>query len=384
MQTIIPLDETLLIETHSDPAQDLEENARAPRTRSPQRSRTRHTDTETLVPRTPELPASRPPGLDNSMEAEPEEPTADELSKEDSASTQDGGDDAPPSPPDEPSTPASRSSPDGSTAIRIYLREIGQVKLLTPQEEIVLAARIQKGDKKAREQMIKANLRLVVRIARSYEGIGLPLLDLISEGNIGLMKAVERFDPAKGAKLSTYAAWWIKQSMKRALATQAKTVRLPVHMIDKISKMRRSSLRLQEELGRQPTSEELAEDLGTTVRRIGEMQMAAIPPTSLDAPIEGDDSTCFAEFVEDEKADSPYETLKVKTLNTMLRDMVKVLSQREVAILKARYGLEGNPCQTLDEIGEDLGVTRERVRQLQNNALGKLRKMLHRMEASEA
>jgi RNA polymerase primary sigma factor len=383
MQTIIPLDERLLIETHSDPAQELEDNTRVTQTRSPGRSRARHTDTEILGPRTPELPASRPPALEDSLEAEPEEPTADELAKEDSASTQEC-EDAPPPPSDEPTARGARSSPDGSTAIRIYLREIGQVKLLTPQEEVALAARIKKGDKKAREQMIKANLRLVVRIARSYEGIGLPLLDLISEGNIGLMKAVERFDPAKGAKLSTYAAWWIKQSMKRALATQAKTVRLPVHMIDKISKMRRSSLRLQEELGRQPTTEELAEDLGTTVRRVGEMQMAAIPPTSLDAPIEGDDSTSFAEFVEDEKADSPYEMLKTKTLNTMLRDMVKVLAQREIAILKARYGLEGNACQTLDEIGEDLGVTRERVRQLQNNALGKLRKMLQRMEAAEA
>jgi RNA polymerase primary sigma factor len=383
MQTIIPLDESLLTETHSDPAPELENDARVSRVGSPRRTRARHTDTETLVPRTPELPASRPPALEDVIEAEPEEPTAEELAKEDSSDAQDR-DDAPSSPTDEPTAPVARSSVDGSTAIRIYLREIGQVKLLTPQEEIALAARIQKGDKKAREQMIKANLRLVVRIARSYEGIGLPLLDLISEGNIGLMKAVERFDPAKGAKLSTYAAWWIKQSMKRALATQAKTVRLPVHMIDKISKMRRSSLRLQEELGRQPTSEELAEDLGTTARRVSEMQMAAIPPASLDAPVEGDDSTCFAEFVEDEKADSPYETLKTKTLNTMLRDMVKVLSQREVAILKARYGLEGNQCQTLDEIGDDLGVTRERVRQLQNNALGKLRKMLQRMGAADA
>ena len=146
---------------------------------------------------------------------------------------------------------------DGDTAIKLYLREIGQVKLLTPQEEIQLAARIKKGDKKARELMIKANLRLVVKIARDYEGIGLPLLDLISEGNIGLMKAVERFDPKKGGKLSTYGSWWIKQSIKRALANQSKTIRLPVHLVDKISKMRRLAMRLQEELGREPTDEEV-------------------------------------------------------------------------------------------------------------------------------
>jgi RNA polymerase primary sigma factor len=273
---------------------------------------------------------------------------------------------------------------EAGTAISLYLREIGQVKLLTPEEELALAALIKAGDKKAREQMIKANLRLVVKIARDYEGVGLPLLDLISEGNIGLMKAVERFDPAKGAKLSTYAAWWIKQSMKRALATQSKTIRLPVHMVDKISRMRRSAIHLHEELGREPTDEELAEEMGTTPRRIGEMRMAALPPTSLDAPINGDDSMRFSEVVEDEKADSPYEHLKTKTVAGMLRDMVKVLSSREALLVRARFGLDGNPCRTLDEVGEQLGVTRERVRQLQNNALAKLRKMIQRREAVRA
>src|SRR5262245_17592421 len=161
-----------------------------------------------------------------------------------------------------------RGAYDGDTAIKLYLRDIGQVKLLTPQEEIELAARIKKGDKKAREQMIKANLRLVVKIARDYEGIGLPLLDLISEGNIGLMKAVERFDPSKGGKLSTYGSWWIKQSIKRALANQSKTIRLPVHLVDKISKMRRVALKLQEEFGREPTDEELAEEMGISAARV--------------------------------------------------------------------------------------------------------------------
>src|SRR5437867_1743833 len=178
-----------------------------------------------------------------------------------------------------------RGSYDGDTAIKLYLREIGQVKLLTPQEEIELAARIRRGDKKAREQMIKANLRLVVKIAHDYEGLGLPLLDLINEGNIGLMKAVERFDPAKGGKLSTYGSWWIKQSIKRALANQSKTIRLPVHLVDKISKMRRTAMKLQEVLGREPTDEELADELGMTASRVAQLRTAAIRPASLDAPI---------------------------------------------------------------------------------------------------
>src|SRR5215468_3862340 len=212
-----------------------------------------------------------------------------------------------------------RGSYDGDTAFKLYLREIGQVKLLTPEEEIDLAARIKKGDKKAREQMIKANLRLVVKIARDYEGIGLPLLDLISEGNIGLMKAVERFDPAKGGKLSTYGSWWIKQSIKRALANQSKTIRLHVQLVDKISKMRRTAMRLQEELGREPTDEELGEELGITASRVAQMRMAAIRPASLDAPIGDEDSNNFAEVVQDEAADTPYEQLEEKTVTRMLQ-----------------------------------------------------------------
>jgi RNA polymerase primary sigma factor len=277
-----------------------------------------------------------------------------------------------------------RSGYDGDTAIKLYLREIGQVKLLTPQEEIVLAARIKKGDKKARELMIKANLRLVVKIARDYEGIGLPLLDLISEGNIGLMKAVERFDPAKGGKLSTYGSWWIKQSIKRALANQSKTIRLPVHLVDKISKMRRTALRLQEEFGREPTDEELAEELGITAARVAQMRMAAIRPASLDAPIGDEDSNNFAEVVQDENADTPYQHLEGKTITRMLQEMVKTLDHREATILRARFGLDGGPQKTLEEVGVKFGVTRERVRQIQNIALKKLRKMIEKMEATTA
>jgi RNA polymerase primary sigma factor len=277
-----------------------------------------------------------------------------------------------------------RSSYDGDTAIKLYLREIGQVKLLTPQEEIELAARIKRGDKKAREQMIKANLRLVVKIARDYEGIGLPLLDLISEGNIGLMKAVERFDPSKGGKLSTYGSWWIKQSIKRALANQSKTIRLPVHLVDKISKMRRTAMRMQEELGREPTDEELGHELGITSARVSQMRMAAIRPASLDAPIGDEDSNNFAEVVQDESADTPYEHLEEKTVTKMLQEMVKTLDPREATILRARFGLDGGPEKTLEEVGEKFGVTRERVRQIQNIALRKLRKMIEKLESTKA
>jgi RNA polymerase primary sigma factor len=273
-----------------------------------------------------------------------------------------------------------RSSYDGDTAIKLYLREIGQVKLLTPAEEIELAARIKKGDKKAREQMIKANLRLVVKIAHDYEGLGLPLLDLISEGNIGLMKAVERFDPAKGGKLSTYGAWWIKQSIKRALANQSKTIRLPVHLVDKISKMRRVSHKLQEVLGREPTDDELAEELGMTPSRVTQLRTAAIRPASLDAPIGDDESNNFSEIVQDENAATPYQELEDKTVNKMLQEMVKTLDKREETILQYRFGLDGGSEKTLEEVGERFGVTRERVRQIQNIALAKLRKMIQKLE----
>jgi RNA polymerase primary sigma factor len=261
------------------------------------------------------------------------------------------------------------------------LREIGEVKLLTRQEEVVLAAQIKRGNKKAREHMIKANLRLVVKIARDYEYLGLPLLDLISEGNIGLMKAVERFDPAKGGKLSTYSSWWIKQAIKRALASQTKTIRLPVHLVDKIARMRRTSLRLQEELGREPADEELGEELGFSAQRVAQMRTAAIRPASLDAPIQDEDSNSFGDVVPDESADTPYEQLEAKTVTGMLRDMVKSLDPREVTILRARFGLDGGREQTLDEIGLKMGVTRERIRQVQNLALTKLRKRIENLEA---
>jgi RNA polymerase primary sigma factor len=269
----------------------------------------------------------------------------------------------------------------GGNCLKLYLSEIGKVKLLSPEEEKDLAARIKKGDKKAREDMIKANLRLVVKIARDYEDLGLPLMDLISEGNIGLMKAVERFDPSKGAKLSTYGSWWIKQSIKRALATQSKTIRLPVHLVDKISKLNRTARRLHEVLGREPTDEELAEEFGSTASRVAEMRVAGNRPLSLDAPVgSDDDSATFADVVEDQNAEMPLRKLESKAVARILAEMMGSLSARENDILRARFGLDGSAPKRLDEVGADLGVSRERVRQLQNRSLGKLRKLMQKFE----
>src|SRR5208282_1160309 len=221
---------------------------------------------------------------------------------------------------------------DSDTGIKIYIREIGQIPLLTPDQEIRLAARIKKGDKEARSLMIRSNLRLVVKIAHDYANLGLPLLDLISEGNIGLMKAVERFDPAKGGKLSTYAAWWIKQSIKRALANQAKTIRLPVHLVDKISKMKRAGHKLSEQLGREPTDQELADVLGVTRAKVAQLRTISVRPASLDAPIGDDDATEFSEIVGDDAALTPFELLRDKTLRQEVRDILEELEPREAEI----------------------------------------------------
>lgn len=278
----------------------------------------------------------------------------------------------------------SRSADAGVTAYTLYLREIGQTGLITPRQEVELARRIKAGDEAAREQMIKANLRLVVKIAREYEDYGVPLLDLINEGNMGLMKAVERFDPGKGAKLSTYAAWWIKQAIRRALSNQSKTIRLPVHVGDKLLHIRRAAARLEDELGREPTDEELASEVELTPGRLAALRNAAIPPSSLDAQIGDEDSKRFDELVGDEKAETPYGLLADKTTSQMLVEMLATLPERERTILRYRFGLDGDSEKTLEEVGEYFGVTRERIRQIQNLALEKLRKMILKREAIPA
>lgn len=305
-----------------------------------------------------------------------EEPSAADLAEED-ATVAKLREETPPA----PVVAEERGSYDGDTAYQLYLKEIGQHKLLTIDEENELAARIKRGDAEARERMINANLRLVVKIARDYEGYGVPLLDLISEGNIGLMKGVERFDPSKGAKLSTYSAWWIKQAIKRALANQGKTIRLPVHVVDKLFHIRRAEARLQEILGREPTDDEIAEELDSTPEKIRELRAASQRPASLEAPLGHDSDNRVADVVADENAEDPYDQVEEKANSAMLKDLLKDLDPREVTILRYRFGLDGDEEKTLEEVGRKFGLTRERIRQIQEIALKKLRKKIDKLEA---
>jgi len=251
---------------------------------------------------------------------------------------------------------------------------------LTPEQEIALAKKIKKGNTAARERMINANLRLVVTIARDYANLGLPLLDLISEGNIGLTKAVERFEPTRGAKLSTYAMWWIKQSIKRALANQSKTIRVPVHLSDKIAKVRRVSLQMSDELGREPTDDELGQEIGIDSDKITRLKSVGIRPASLDAPIADNDSTEFSEVIGDDEAQTPFELLRDKNLLGEVDGLLEVLDPRERKIISQRFGLDGGKPKTLEDVSKDFGITRERIRQLQNIALAKLRRALIKRE----
>jgi RNA polymerase primary sigma factor len=278
-------------------------------------------------------------------------------------------------------SPFDQASPvdrrDERSNLQLYLNEIRLTPLLTVQEEIKLAARIKRGDKAARDHMIKANLRLVVKIAYDYHQMGLPLMDLISEGNLGLIKAVERFDPAKGGKLSTYAAWWIKQSMKRALANQSKTIRLPVHLVDKISRMRKMIAKLTEELGREPENEEIAAELQIPTAKVALLKTVSVRPASLDAPVgEDNDSATLGDLVGDDAAVSPDQGLGEKNLREDLAEMVNSLDPREASIIKLRFGLEGEKELTLEEVGKKFKVTRERIRQLEYIALSRLRKQM--------
>jgi RNA polymerase primary sigma factor len=266
-------------------------------------------------------------------------------------------------------------------SLQLYLQEIGLVKLLTPKEEIELAKRIQRGDEAAREHMIKANLRLVVKIARDYEGLGLPLLDLINEGNMGLMTGVERFDHKRGAKLSTYAAWWIKQNIKRALANQSRTIRLPVHVVDRLAHMRRAEVKLREMLDREPTDEELAHELELDPSRVRRYRDASRAPVSLDAPVDDDESSRIADVVADPNAVAPFDRVMLETDTELVREVLATLTERESSILTLRFGLKDGNQRTLEEIGEKMGVTRERIRQIQDQALKKLRSKMEQRDA---
>ena len=290
--------------------------------------------------------------------------------------------DGPPSFLEKPEPAPAEAAPLERSNLQLYLQEIGKTPLLTIEEEVTLARRIRRGDKAARDHMIRANLRLVVKIAMDYKDFGLPLLDLISEGNIGLIKAVERFDPRKGGKLSTYAAWWIKQSIKRALANQSKTIRLPVHLVDKISRMRKTALHLSERLGREPSNEELAAELQIPTSKVAHLKSVSVRPASLDAPVSDEtDSTTFGEIVGDDNAVSPFDGLSEKNMSADLHAMVDSLDKREAEIIRFRFGLDGRDELTLEEVGKHFNVTRERIRQLEHIALTKMRKAMNRNES---
>ncbi|MEO0454105.1 MAG: sigma-70 family RNA polymerase sigma factor [Verrucomicrobiota bacterium] len=267
-----------------------------------------------------------------------------------------------------------------SDSLQSYLQSIGKTALLTREEEITLAKKIQKGNKAARAHMIQANLRLVVKIAKDYAGYGLPLSDLISEGNLGLIRAVEKFDPTKGTKFSTYASWWIKQAVRRALANQSKTIRLPVHVVDKLNRINRIHSQLSEELGREPDEQELSEELDLTAGKISMLRQAAQGTLSLDRPVNEEENASLSDLIGDEHAIDPSDQLASDNLNDTIRDAMGELNERELEILKLRFGLDGYDEETLAEIGKRFNVTRERIRQLQNSALKKLKKMIRKRE----
>ena len=278
--------------------------------------------------------------------------------------------------PTEPGLPWEELSTEERSPIRYYLDQIGKTPLLTLEQETALARRVLKGDEAARQQMIQANLRLVVRIAKDYDNFGLSLMDLISEGNFGLIKAVERFDPDKGGKLSTYASWWIKQAIKRALATSGKTIRLPVHMVDRISQMRRVTNLLAAELGREPHNEEIAMAMEIPLAKVVHMKSVANRAASLDQPVGEEGDATLGDLVKDESERTPFETLRGKSDNDEIGEMLAALEPREAEILTHRFGLNGESPLTLEEVGERFKLTRERVRQLQQSALMQLRRIM--------
>ncbi len=262
-------------------------------------------------------------------------------------------------------------------SVRLYLREIGKIPLLTPEEEADLAQRIVKGDKKAKDKMVESNMRLVVSIAKRYGGRGLDFLDLIQEGNTGLLRAVEKFDPDKGFKFSTYATWWVRQAITRAIADQARTIRIPVHMVETINKVLRTTRKLTTELNREPTNEEIAKELDMEPEKIDYVMRIKQDIASLDASVgrEGDDEeSVLGDFVEDEERDSPEESAANQILKEQLSEIIATLTDREQKIIRLRFGIGGSRPHTLEEVGNEFDVTRERIRQIEAKALSKLRK----------
>lgn len=260
-------------------------------------------------------------------------------------------------------------------SVRLYLREIGKIPLLNAEEELALAQRVVAGDKDAKDKMAEANMRLVVSIAKRYVGRGLDLLDLIQEGNTGLLRAVEKFDPDKGFKFSTYATWWIRQAITRAIADQARTIRIPVHMVETINKLLRTQRRLTQEYNREPTNEEIAKEMEIDVDKVEHIMKIKQDISSLDASIRDDEEdSVLADFIEDEDTVSPEESATGQLLKEQVKDMLGALTEREQKILKLRFGLEDGKSHTLEEVGQEFSVTRERIRQIEAKALAKLRK----------
>ena len=257
--------------------------------------------------------------------------------------------------------------------VRMYLKEIGRVDLLSADEEIELAERIEQGDEEAKRRLAEANLRLVVSIAKRYVGRGMLFLDLIQEGNMGLIKAVEKFDYRKGFKFSTYATWWIRQAITRAIADQARTIRIPVHMVETINKLIRVQRQLLQDLGREPTPEEIAEDMDLTPDKVREILKIAQEPVSLETPIGEEDDSHLGDFIEDQEATSPSEHAAYELLKEQLEDVLDTLTDREENVLRLRFGLDDGRTRTLEEVGKVFGVTRERIRQIEAKALRKLR-----------
>ena len=260
-------------------------------------------------------------------------------------------------------------------SVRLYLREIGKIPLLKPDEELELAYKVVKGSKRAKDKMAEANMRLVVSIAKRYVGRGLDLLDLIQEGNTGLLRAVEKFDPDKGFKFSTYATWWIRQAITRAIADQARTIRIPVHMVETINKLLRTQRRLTQDLNREPTNEEIAKAMEIDVEKVEHIMKIKQDISSIDAPVRDDEEdSVLGDFIEDEDTISPEDSATIQLLKEHVKDMLGALSEREQKILKLRFGLEDGRSHTLEEVGQEFNVTRERIRQIEAKALAKLRK----------